>query len=205
MIEEPVQGKTFSLYGEDRDTKQYYNKIDKLADICLKKSPDILELISILDKAGRKKSFLKKQLKIKKSGSFINFIVHTAHDMLSPYTTRVNLHLKDLPATKKITDKVLFTSEEQYHIYMLEIELANRAFVKDFRKAKQKLAFLPHCLRDFDASCKSVVEGLDYVCKGCSKICIVNQVSSLLKKYNIEPYLWREANLKSLFKNIKKK
>ena len=121
---------------------------------------------------------------------------------MAPHTTLVKAHLQELSFFKRF-DATLFTSEEQYHIYMLIIELANRAWGEAFRTAKRKLAFLPYCLRDLTAKCKSGPGDLDYVCKGCSKDCFVNRVSRLLKDAQVEPYIWMNASLKSLLKDLK--
>jgi hypothetical protein len=121
---------------------------------------------------------------------------------LAPHTTLVKAHLQELSFLKRF-DATLFTSEEQYHIYMLMIELANRAWGEAFRTAKRKLAFLPYCLRDLNAKCKSGRGDLDYVCKGCSKDCFVNRVSRHLKDAQVEPYIWMSASLKSLLKDLK--
>lgn len=203
IIETPVQGKTFSLYGDACDTNNYYSDIDKIARLCLEKCPDIRKLINLLEEESGKKRFLKKQLIKNDPGSLINFIVNITHGILSKYTKMTGPHLRELPVYKSLTDRILSTSEEQYHLYMLEIALINMEFKEAFKKSEVKLAFLPHCLRDFNANCRSEVEGLDNVCKSCSKICMVNRVSGLLKKYNIKPYIWMSANIKSIFTKMK--
>jgi hypothetical protein len=86
---------------------------------------------------------------------------------------------------------------------MLEIELMNRAFGNRFRKARRRLAFLPHCLRDLKADCRAAMHDIDYACKGCSVVCKVNAVSTLLRNHNIEPYIWMQANLTALFRKLK--
>ena len=85
---------------------------------------------------------------------------------------------------------------------MLLIELANRAWGDAFRKAGRKIAFLPYCLRDLSANCRSGPGELDYICRGCSKDCYVNRVSALLREARVEPYLWMNASLKSLLREL---
>ena len=198
----PVKGKTFTLFGSGETSDEYYRRIAELADLCLEQCPDERELIRTIQKASRKKRSLKKQLSKRHNASLISFIVNTARDMLSPYTTAVQGHLKDLSLLRRL-DPTLFTIEEQYHLYMLEIELANRAFGATFQQARRKLAFLPHCLRDLDALCRSEHGEFDIICKGCSGKCYVNRVSTLLREHDIEPYLWMSADLKPLFRKLK--
>ena len=39
--------------------------------------------------------------------------------------------------------------------------------------------------------------------RGCSSTCWVNAVSTLLREWNVEPYIWMQANLKRLFREMK--
>jgi len=199
-----VAGKTYSLFGSKPSTAEYYRKISTLADRLLELGPDIPGLIRILEQASRKKRFLKKQLRVSGSSKseLLHLVVTAAHDLLAPHTALVNAHLKELSFLKR-WDGTLFTSEEQYHLYMLLIELANRAWGKAFRRAKRRIAFLPYCLRDLSSNCRSGPGELDYICKGCSKDCYVNRVSTLLRETGVEPYLWMNANLKSLLKELR--
>jgi hypothetical protein len=170
----------------------------------LEESPDILDLVKTLERASRKKRFLKKQLRISgpPGNELIHFIITAAQGLLAPHTALVNAHLQELSFLKR-WDGTLFTTEEQYHLYMLLIELANRAWKEAFRTAKHRIAFLPYCLRDLSADCRSGPGELDHVCKGCSKNCFVNRVSALLRGNRIEPYLWMNASLKSLLRELR--
>ena len=87
---------------------------------------------------------------------------------------------------------------------MLEIELQNRLDAKAFQSCDTKLAFLPHCLHDLTVECKSVIRGEDYVCKGCSGGCNINAVFKLLRRHEVQPYIWMTANLRALFKRLKR-
>ncbi len=199
-----IAGKTYSLFGSAPSTKDYYLKIGTLADRMLKYEPDAHRLIRILERASRKKRFLKKQLQgagLSDSG-LIPVVLTAARDLLASHTTEVNSHLQELSLFKR-WDGTLFTSEEQYHLYMLLIELANRAWNDAFRQAGRRIAFLPYCLRDLSVNCRSGPGELDYVCKGCSKDCCVNHVSVLLRKTGIEPYLWMNASLKALLRELR--
>jgi hypothetical protein len=195
-------GKTYTLFRAG-STADYYRDIASLADAVLERSPDIRGLITLLDRASRNKRLLRKQLhKAASPDPLLHFVVTTARDILAPHTSRVDAHLRAMPLLKR-WDGTLRTSEEQYHLYMLLIELANRAWAEAFHQAERKIAFLPYCLRDLDANCRSAMGPLDVVCKGCSKNCFVNQVSTLLRNAHIEPYLWMNANLKKLLRSLR--
>lgn len=199
-----VAGKTYSLFGSGPSTEEYYRKISTLADRVLELKPDIFDLIRTLEQASRKKRSLKKQLRISGSSKseLIHHVLTAARDLLTPHTALVNAHLQELSFLKR-WDGTLFTSEEQYHLYMLLIELANRAWGEAFRRARRRIAFLPYCLRDLSANCQSGPGELDTVCKGCSKDCFFNRVSALLRETGVEPYLWMNADLKSLLRGLR--
>jgi hypothetical protein len=95
-------------------------------------------------------------------------------------------------------------SEEQYHLAMVEIELVNRIYAAEFRSCSKKYAFLPHCLRDLGAECRSAQRDIDYVCKGCSENCNVNHASKTLRLHGVKPYIWMTADLGALFRKVKK-
>jgi len=197
-----IAGKTYTLFGTGHSTADYYHKISAFADLVLEKAPDITGVIATLEQMSRKKRFLKKTAGTKGARhSLVHFILNSAQESLSPHTTLVKAHLRELSLLKR-WDATLFTSEEQYHLYMLLIELVNRAWGEAFRTAKRKVAFLPYCLRDLNAACRSGPGELDYVCRGCSKDCFVNHVSTILRSAGVEPYIWMNASLKTLLKDL---
>jgi hypothetical protein len=197
----PVAGKTFTLFGTADSTEGYYRAVRELADACLRLQPDIDALITEVRRLG-KRPRLARRLTGSGSASLHRSIVQNARTFLAPYTSAVKEHLRELSLIKRFDGVIAFT-EEQYHLAMLEIELMNRAFGDRFRKARRKLAFLPHCLRDLEADCRAAPRDIDYTCRACSIICNVNAVSTLLRQNGIEPYLWMQANLTSLFRKLK--
>jgi len=198
----PVAGKTFSLFGIAYSTEEYYRTVRELADACLARQPDTPALIAEIRRLG-KRPRLARRLSSGDGPSLAHFLVQTASTRLSPYTQAVHDHLRELSLLERL-DGVLSFTEVQYHLAMLEIELMNRAFGPAFLGAGRKLAFLPHCLRDLEAACRASDSGIDYACKGCSVCCNVNAVSTLLLQHGIEPYIWMQANLKLLFREISK-
>jgi hypothetical protein len=174
------------------------------ADTILKSHPDIRSLIATINRFSSKKLFLRKALEQPISGSLIGECLHLIHGELSQYTMKTGEHLKGLSFTR-LWDRRLGTTREQYHLYMLEIELSNRLFALEFKKAGKKIALLPYCLRDFSVTCKAEKKGFDYQCRHCSGKCFENHTSLILKKNNIEPYIWRGANIKQMAVVTRKK
>jgi len=194
LREQKVEGKTYSLFGNSEVTDGYYQLISKLADEILGHTSGINNAISELDKFIRHQGHLVKF----KSSSYIEEFFPRLKDSLSVYTPNVKSHLNELSLYKRVFDKRLGTTEDQYHLYMLKIELVNRLYKNDFIKCNYKIALLPHCLKDLSKECKSEADDFDYTCKGCSKNCYINAVSQLLKEHDIHPYIWMKADLKKL-------
>ena len=195
----PVEGKTYSLFGKSGSTKSYYSIIRELADRILEHNPDILSLITEIQRFSGRKRALKRSLKKRYPGNSTEEITRMVDPLLSIYTQNVEEHLKTLPLSK-LWDRRLATSRIQYHLYMIEIELTNRLFRKDFLDADRKIALMPYCLQDFNAKCKSSKNGFDYQCRSCSGNCFQNHASQILKDHGIEPYIWMEGNMKQLAK-----
>jgi hypothetical protein len=202
-IAPPLHGKTFSLHGDSADSNGYYEKIGALADAFLKEVPDCRLLLTRIRALSKSRRQLKKLVRESKDHSLDAFMVKTLSRELSPYTHGVEAHLRGLSGFDRF-DRTLTTSEEQYHLYMLEIELVNRLFSSAFNACENKLAFLPHCLHELTSDCRATQRGLDYVCKGCTDDCRLNRVTKLLRRHGVKPYIWMTANLQSLFKKLKK-
>ena len=194
-----IEGKTYTLYGNSDTTDAYYTLIRKLADQVLEKYPDITSVLKNLQKYSSKKRFLRNCIKKPVQGSCISDCLNTIDPSLKQFTQATDAHLKELPLFN-IWDRRLGTTREQYHLYMLEIELTNRLFVHEFKKSDIKVALLPYCLQDFTVKCKAAPTDFDYQCRHCSSKCYQNQASTILKENNIEPYIWMSANLKHLAK-----
>jgi hypothetical protein len=199
----PVAGKTYSLFGSALSTEPYYDRIRLLADELLRIVPGEEALLALIQKASGRKRVLAKAAR-RADGTALSTILQQLGDGLSPYTLNVRPHLKGL-SFRSVTDPRLRTTEEQYHLHMLEIELANRVHRERFLRCEFRIALLPHCLRDFRRECRSVPGDLDAVCAGCSQTCFLHRVSSLLREAGVHPYIWRNAELSSLFRRLEGK
>jgi hypothetical protein len=199
MIEDKIVGKTYSLYAGKTNTDEFYSELFDLADFSLSFSESKEQLLAIIIKYSSRKRALRTEKKKSSSDSLIAKLLLESRSKLSKYFTGIDSHLKNLSLTDRC-DSTLATSHEQYLLYMLEIELVNRINKNNFKTAESKFAFLPHCLHDLDKECLSASDGTDYVCKSCSKNCSINSISKLMKHQNIKAYIWREADLKKIFK-----
>ncbi len=196
----PVQGKTYSLFGQGEDSEAYFAEIKRLADLFIRRGLDENRLLSLIQKVGKKSWRL--GLKTTDDKQTLQFVRETLRQSLSSYTRQVSNHLKSLPLAKR-TDSTLTTKEEKYHLYMLEIELTNRIYRAEFKRAEYKFALMAHCLRDFRPDCRSVKGDIEAVCRGCTEDCFIRLGSVLLKKYGIRPYISVEREQERLFRRLK--
>jgi hypothetical protein len=159
--------------------------------------PNINSWLDILMKYSSRKTSLKKLLNMPANDFPISICLHLTSNALNQYTQSVDAYLKQL-YMKKLWDPRLGTTREQYHLYMLEIELTNRLYTLEFEMADRKIGLLPYCLQDFTTNCKAAPKGFDYQCRHCSDNCFQNKVSSILEEHGIEPYIWRGSDFKRL-------
>jgi hypothetical protein len=195
----PVNGKTYSLFGKSDSTAEYYETIKMLADKVLAVNPNTWELVEKIREFSSKKKLLKKSLRINDPCNKMSVILNLIDPYLKKNTENVEEHLRTLPLSK-FWDRRLATTREQYHLYMLEIELTNRLSCSKFINADKKIALMPYCLQDFSVSCKAAKNGFDYQCKHCSVKCFQNHASKILKDHDIEPYIWMGGDMKQLAK-----
>jgi hypothetical protein len=197
-----IVGKTYSLCVSCTVSDNFYLELSEVSNSILSDFESNDEALDFLRVNSVNKRKLRKQINPDNGKTRLSEILKSAKGSLSKYFTGIDSHLKNLSYADKC-DLTLTTSREQYLLYMLEIELVNRINKEKFKSAESKFAFLPHCLHDLDKECLSASDGTDYVCKSCSKNCSINSVSKLMKHHNIKAYIWREADLKKIFKLAK--
>lgn len=196
-----IAGKTYTLFGEEHTSEQYYSTIRGVLGEFIKKCPEKKKLLSLIQKAGSKDSLFSLSSLGSADRSLLSFMKKTLRESLSIYTKGVKHHLKTLPLSKRF-DPVLRTSEEQHHFFMVEIELVNMIYREAFRNSQYRFALIGHCLRDFRPECRAVSGDFEEVCKGCTEDCFIQLGSRLLKKYNIHPYISVSMDLEDLFRKI---
>ena len=196
----PIEGQTFSLLNQTESADQYFLTIQALADKCLNEFESEAQLLQIIRNLSKERKLLKWIQINKKQKPQLEKLLYSE---LHSYTAKVDEHFRKL-SVLKIFDRTLNTTEFQYQLQMLEVELTNRINIDAFRKAKHKFALLPHCLRDFTKHCKSEMGDLDYICKDCNKDCFVHHASVTLRKHNITPYIWLNLDMKKLAQKLSK-
>ncbi|MCX6143109.1 MAG: DUF116 domain-containing protein [Ignavibacteriales bacterium] len=199
---ETFEGKTYSLRPNSAISDEYYETVRRLTENLLRSFPNEQELLAKLQVLGHHKRALRRLL-TNEIHSNDSQLLKTLRTSLNPFTSGVQSHLRSLRGFDRWS-RTLTMSEEQYHLAMVEIELVNRIYAAQFRSCGKKYAFLPHCLRDLGAECRSAQRDIDYVCKGCSESCNVNHASKTLRLHGVKPYIWMTADLSALFRKVKK-
>jgi hypothetical protein len=137
---EPVSGKTYTLFGGDSSTDQYFSVIRAIADSLSAACPDQGVLLHHVQMAGGLR--LGKRPSSGRDDTLITLIRETLERTLHPYTRAVKEHLRSMPLSQRF-DKIIRTREEKYHLYMIEIELVNRLYGMTFEKAVISLLSCP--------------------------------------------------------------
>lgn len=200
---EPLIGKTYSLRPDTSTSDAYYSAIAHLADTLLRQSGDLPKLLETVRWLTMSKRHLQRLLRSTDSSSDKQ-LIELLRTTLSKFTRTTSEHLKHLKGFERF-DRTMAATEGQYHLYMVEIELANRLYRDAFLRSPSKFAFLPHCLRDLKADCQSAFREIDYICKGCTDDCTLNRVSKMLRRHQVKPFIWMEADLKGVFRRMKSK
>lgn len=194
---DPIEGRTYTLFGTSDSTSGYYRSVSALTDQLTGSASGDTSLLDRISRLSKHKTRLRRLMKKPLSIRFESSLLHLLHAQLQQFTKNTGSHLKDLPVLR-LWDRRLVTTREQYHLYMIEIELTNRLFRDQFQRADRKIALMPYCLQDFSVNCKSSVKGFDYQCNHCSGKCFENRASIILKKQGIEPYIWRDLDFRKL-------
>jgi hypothetical protein len=186
---EPVLGKTYSLFARNPTADIYYQEVKYLLDQWLQDNSSSEELLKSIRKIKNPGNLAFWYHNWKQFKNKHRFHLQQIEKTLSPYLTDVKGHLKSLSLVQRF-DRTLLTSRWQYLLFMIEIELVNR------------LAFLPHCLRDLSKTCQAQPDDLDYQCRRCSKSCFIRHCSEMLENFNIRPYIWMQVDLRRLLRHL---
>jgi hypothetical protein len=196
------EGKTYSLRPASANSDRYYEIIGQITDTLLRSFASESDLFSKIETLRKQKRTLRRLLSSNVDSPDAR-LLRTLHETLDSFTSNVQSHLRSLRGFDR-WNRTFTMSEEQYHLAMVEIEVVNRTYAAQFQSSSKKYAFLPHCLRDLKAECRSAQRDIDYVCKGCSENCNVNYASKTLRLHGVKPYIWMTADLRALFRKVKK-
>jgi hypothetical protein len=192
----PLVGKTYTLYGQASTSDEYFRQVEALLDACLRRwtGPALLAELVLASTSNRRLGRAARLV-----DSPVSFVCAQAEEQLANYLLDVAAHRASLSLADRC-NKTLAMSREQYFLCAVEIELRNRLNLVKFAQCGERLALLPHCLRDLAANCRAKPRGIDTICTGCSANCYLNQVSRLLRRHHVEPYIWMTANLSRLLR-----
>ena len=194
------EGKTYSLFDEDEASAASHATIRRLADDFLRNCPDAKKLLALIRKAGE--GVLQRHLKIRSQDRQMPDIRKTLNDSLSTYTKSVAQHLKTLSAAKRL-DATLATKEEQYHLYMIEIELVEQNLPGRIQKLRIQIRSDCALSTRFQAGLPGRTRRRRGRMPELSNDCLVHLGSTLLRKYQIEPYISVRMDQENLFKKLK--
>lgn len=197
-----LRGKTYSLRAHSESSDEFYDKLASVTDRVITDYAGPTAALIDLHRLRKMKRSLR-LASLRDIEAVPHGLVPMLKNELGNYVAGVEAHIEDLRFIDK-WDRALKTTREQYYFMMLEIELVNRLFADRFRASRQKFAFLPHCLRDLNAECRADVRDIDYVCKGCTDTCVVNNAGKMLRRHHVKPYIWMNADLSRLFRDTKK-
>ena len=196
-----MRGRTYTLSDPLGSSSGYYEVIREVTDRCVLEHGGEVDLLVRLRGGTGRGSLLRRFFGSPgRAGSLARSI---APD-LARYTADTGHHLRNLSGFDRM-DPVLSTREDEYHLYMLEIEVANRVNRKAFKSSSCKMALIAHCLRDFRDNCQAEPGSIESVCRSCESGCFVNQGGAVLQKHGIEPFISTTMDHKRLFSGLKKK
>lgn len=151
------------------------------------------------------KKSLKKGAKQEAGSSRLAYVLNRSSEVLSEYLGDVEGHIRSVSVYRRLTDRPVITTREQYYLYMMEFELVNRVYNDKFRKANFKIALLPYCLKESQDDCKAGQDEFDYRCMGCLRTCYINRISRILKEKEINPYILSQGRVKHLLETMHRK
>lgn len=187
-------GGTYSLEDDAGSSAGYYAAVATLVDDALASGAHAELLLASLRSASRRRRALRRA-SARADHTSLGAALTAARDRLSRYLLDVESHLERLSWRERWTS-VLSLSREQYLVAMLEVELANRVNRAAFRACRERIALLPHCAKVHDDErCHARPIGLDDVCGACAVGCTVDELSRLLRRHRVKPYVWMRANL----------
>jgi hypothetical protein len=193
----PLVGKTYTLHGRAATSDEYFRQVDALLDACLRRWPGPA-LLAELVRASTSERRLRRAAR--QVDSPVSFVCAQAEERLGDCFLDVAAHRASLSVADRCS-RTLTMTREQYLLCAVEVELRNRLDFAGFAQCSERLALLPHCLRDLAADCRARPRGSDTTCMACSASCYLNQVSRLLRRHRVEPYIWMTANLGRLLRD----
>lgn len=195
-------GKTYTLFSAGQDNRIYFELVKTLVDDILVVIPDPEEALVRLQVEAPLSLSGRLFRAFRRAPGLPRLAKEVISKSLSPFTVATARHLQTLKLSDRF-DRILSTPAWICQLFMVEIELANRVFKHAFATADDRIAFLPHCLRDFRPGCRSRFEEIEHVCRHCCVECTISKGSRILRSHGIDPYIAMDMNLHNLIRKLK--
>nr|WP_321023081.1 DUF116 domain-containing protein [Clostridium neonatale] len=121
----------------------------------------------------------------------IDNLYSISEDILSKYVANVDLYLKKYKRDHKYKENIIYCgkSKLQYYFNMVCSQIMNDIYKNRFLKTREKIVFLPSCMRQNKSKCLGIKSEKGFVCKCCSKNCNVNIINDLGKALHYSTYV----------------
>ena len=127
----PISGRTYSLFGGEEDTREFYGRLGGLLDELLPLFNGVQErFLKYIRQEGRDQKNLRRISGGGKGDPEISLILRRGNAVLSEYLGDIEGFIRTVGPYRRIRDRELLTGREQYILLMLEIELLNRMNVE---------------------------------------------------------------------------
>lgn len=125
-----------------------------------------------------------------KCENLIKYLDDIGKKQLHIYTENVENYLKTYSIEHESKEDFIYCgkSEIQYYFNMVSAEIMNDVYREKFLNSREKLVFLPACMRQINTSCKGIIENMGYKCINCSKVCNVSKLTALENEYKFKVY-----------------
>jgi hypothetical protein len=187
-------GGTYSLQDETGSSAGYYATVAAVVDEALAAGAHAESLLASLRSAARGRRALRRMGE-KPDGTPTRVVLRAARERLSRYLLDVEGHIGRL-SWRERWGSVLSLSREQHLVAMVEVELTNRVNRAAFLACRERIALLPHCAKLHQGErCHARAIGLDDVCGACAVGCPIDDMSRILRRSRVKPYIWMRADL----------
>ena len=123
---------------------------------------------------------------------YAKYFNNSSLETLGKYTPNVEIFLAKTHPAYRWREDFIFTGRQrvEYHLYMVGMEVMNRAFREAFLKTEKKIIFVPPCMAaPADGKCQAKDTPYGARCAHCTPGCQVNQVTKYGEKYGIQVFM----------------
>lgn len=159
-------------------------------------------------------NFLNKKEKIY-TDNFLNLCLGLSDKLTEIGDTYLKKYIKNVDAFLENFDYKNYKKEDiiyctkgkvQYYFNMIGADIMNKAYKHEFLSSRERVIFLPTCMRQTYKQCESILTSKGVCCKGCSENCNINKINKIVKKEKYKVYIIpHESDISKLINYDKKK